>query len=188
MNYGKSSKSYLFKYIIGLIVVLFVIVTNIIAKTDKYDCKISFLPDDKLLKPLLSDIENAKKSIYMAIYMFKTDDHKFNLSTLIEEALYDALKKGVKVYIIFDKGKGDDITTDFNEDTADELKRKGAIVQFDTPQKRLHAKITVIDEKIVYIGSHNYTHSAFKYNNEATVRVESEQLAKEVINYIKGLR
>lgn len=189
MSYGKLlKKKHLYKSLIGLIVLAFIFVNNIVAQPERFEGKVTFLADDKLLKPMIQDIENAKKNIFIAIYMFKTDDYKFNLSNLIEEALYDALDRGVRVYVVFDKGRKDDITTEFNMDTAEELKRRGAVVRFDSPKRRLHSKLMVIDEKIVYIGSHNYTHSALKYNNETSVRIESADVANEAIKYIKGIQ
>ncbi|WP_188020329.1 phospholipase D-like domain-containing protein [Deferribacter autotrophicus] len=189
MNFYRLSKRKLFLNIaFAVFVVVFFVITNISAKLIKHEGKVTFLPNKEILKPLIKDIEDAKDSIYIAMYMFKTDDYKFNYSTLIEEALFDALKKGVKVYAVFDTGKKNDITTEFNKDTGEELRKKGAVVWYDSPERRLHAKVVVIDNKIIYLGSHNYTHSALKYNYEASVRIESPEMAKEVIRYIRGIR
>ncbi|MGA1846105.1 phospholipase D-like domain-containing protein [Deferribacter abyssi] len=189
MNFYRLSKKKLFLNVsLVVFVAFFFVITNISAKLIKHEGKVTFLPNRKILKSLIKDIEDAKNSIYIAMYMFKTDDYKFNYSTLIEEAIFDALKKGVKVYAVFDIGKNDDITTRFNKDTGEELRKKGAIVWYDSPERKLHAKVVVIDNKIVYLGSHNYTHSAMKYNYETSVRIESSEMAQEVIKYIRGIR
>jgi len=184
---GKNSKRNYVKYLSIILFLAYITITNIYAGSDGYDAKVKFLPDGKLLDSMVEDILKSEKNIYCSIYMFKTTDNIYQKSTLIQEAMFKALENNVKVFIVMDIGKNDDITTEYNKETAEELIEKGATVVFDSPNVRTHTKLMVIDEKIVYIGSHNYTHSALKYNREATARIVSKEFAKEVINYIKSL-
>lgn len=184
---GRKLRKNYFKYISIILFLAYITITNIHAGSDGYDAKVKFLPDSKLLDSMVEDILKSEKNIYCSIYMFKTTDNTYQKSTLIQEAMFKALKNNVKVFIVMDLGKSDEITTEYNKETAEELIEKGATVVFDSPNKRLHTKLMVIDEKIVYIGSHNYTHSALKYNHEATARIVSGDFAKEVINYIKSI-
>jgi len=163
-----------------------VVYSNLTAKTVEYDGKVTFLPDRELLPVIVKDINKAEKEIVLAIYMFKTNDKKHNDSTLIQIAILNALRKGVKVYVLMDIEDKSNFLTKANKDTGRELKKAGAKIVYDKIGKRMHSKTMVIDKKIVYSGSHNYTHSAMKFNGEITLRVVSPELADDVIKYIKS--
>ena len=45
----------------------------------------------------------------------------------------------------------------------------------------------VIDGRYVYIGSHNFTQSALKYNHELSVMIDSPELSAEVTSYLNNL-
>jgi len=45
----------------------------------------------------------------------------------------------------------------------------------------------VIDRRYIYIGSHNLTQSALKYNKELSVLIDSPELAGEMTAYLNGL-
>lgn len=187
MKLGKRLTKRYIKYIFVVFFIIYVSITNIYARPETYDAKVTFLPNEHLLTSMIEDVAGAKDSIYIAIYMFKTTDNRYQESTLLEDSLIMALKNGVKVFVVMDFGKDDDITTEINKETADELLKAGAKVVFDSKSVRTHAKLMVVDKEITYIGSHNYTHSAFKYNNETSVRIVSKGLAQDAIRYIKGL-
>jgi len=187
MRRGRKSKKFYFKLLFAAAFAVYISITNIYATPKSYDAKVTFLPDRELLDIMTKDILDAKTDIFIAIYMFKTTDNSFQMSAILEDAIFKALKKGVKVFVVMDIGKGDDITTEINKETGEELRKAGAKVIYDSKDVRTHSKIMVIDGKITYVGSHNYTHSAFKYNHESTVRIESEGVAKESIKYIKSL-
>ena len=184
---GKRSTKVYFRYIGILLIAVYFTVTNLSAKTKSYEAKATFLKNEEVLNSMVEDVLGAKRSIFIAIYMFKTDDSTYQKSTLLQEAIFKALKNGVKVFVLMDIGKDGDITTEMNEETGEELRKKGATVVFDSKDTKTHAKLMVIDEKITYVGSHNYTHSAFNYNNETTARIESGGFALEAIKYIKEI-
>jgi phosphatidylserine/phosphatidylglycerophosphate/cardiolipin synthase-like enzyme len=45
----------------------------------------------------------------------------------------------------------------------------------------------VIDQRLIFLGSHNLTQSALKYNNEISVLLEGRDLALNARNYILGI-
>lgn len=185
--FGKISIRFYSKYALIFLAIVYFATANLIARTKSYDARAMFLKNSEVLDNMISDVLNAKKNIYIAIYMFKTSDDTYQKSTLLQEAIFTALKNNVKVFVLMDMGKGSDITTEINEETGRELREKGAVVVFDSKETKTHAKLMVIDEKITYIGSHNYTHSAFHYNNETSARIESEGFASEAVKYIKSI-
>jgi phosphatidylserine/phosphatidylglycerophosphate/cardiolipin synthase-like enzyme len=46
----------------------------------------------------------------------------------------------------------------------------------------------VIDSRFVFIGSHNFSDSALGRNNEASVMVDSPEMAGKAASFIKGIR
>ncbi|MCX8084104.1 MAG: phospholipase D-like domain-containing protein [Calditerrivibrio sp.] len=162
---------------------LFIIVFWFASYYKEHD--IAFLPDETLIRSMVSDVEFSKMSIYIAIYFFKTDNDGY--AKELKTALLRAADRGVRVYIVLDVAEND-ITTDANLVTAKELNHNNIVVKVDSPFRKLHSKIMVIDEEVVYLGSHNYTNSAFSKNNESTLRIKSKKIAKECINYIKGIK
>lgn len=54
---------------------------------------------------------------------------------------------------------------------------KGCKVRLRHLYKLYHPKVIVIDDKIVVIGSHNYSYTAFAANREISMIVNSTELA-----------
>ncbi|HQB31212.1 MAG TPA: phospholipase D-like domain-containing protein, partial [Syntrophales bacterium] len=67
------------------------------------------------------------------------------------------------------------------------LRKAGIVPVFDTTERTMHAKIAVIDRRHVFLGSHNFTQSALKYNHEVSLRVDSPALAEELLRYIRSI-
>ena len=61
-------------------------------------------------------------------------------------------------------------------------------VLFDNESKKLHAKICLIDDNIIYTGSHNFTYSAMARNSESSVKIVSSTEAEKVKNYFKKIQ
>lgn len=51
----------------------------------------------------------------------------------------------------------------------------------------IHSKIYVIDDRIAYIGSVNFTHRAFFYNYEVMTKVTSSKAVEDISNEVKRL-
>lgn len=167
----------------------FLVYSNIKAQITEHETKTAVLTDKELLPVLVHDIAQAKESIYIAIYMFKTDDKRKTDTDMIKDALFSAAKRGVKIYAVMDDTDDKkDFVSKANRDTGEELKKAGIKVVYDDKKVRLHAKITVIDDKITFIGSHNYTVSALNYNREITARIASDGAAAETIDFIKSIK
>lgn len=146
------------------------------------------MQDGKLITELAKDINSAEDSIYLAVYMFKNYNYTKNGAGLIKSSLIKAAKRGIKVHVAMDfSGDGGFLDRE-NKKTGKELSKHNIIVVYDSPDIRMHSKCAVIDEKISYIGSHNYTNSALKYNRELTVRIASPEVAKETIEHIKTIK
>lgn len=107
---------------------------------------------------------------------------------MISETLVRAAKRGVNVYLVLEQAsRKKDLSTKVNTKSAKYFKKHNIHIRFDSKKTKLHSKAIVIDD-IVYIGSHNFTRSAMEFNHEASIRIESADLAKDVIQYIENIK
>lgn len=51
----------------------------------------------------------------------------------------------------------------------------------------IHSKVYVIDDRIAYLGSVNYTHKAFKYNYETITKVTSQKAVEDISKEVDRL-
>lgn len=61
-------------------------------------------------------------------------------------------------------------------------------VHFPNAGKLLHAKSMLIDQKILYVGSGNFTHSAAHNNWECFIRTDSQSAIADYLLFIQQLK
>ncbi|KUG21450.1 phospholipase d/transphosphatidylase [hydrocarbon metagenome] len=143
------------------------------------------LTNEEYLPTLLKCIDEAKSEIFMSIFSFKAGAHKNNYPDRIAGHLARAVKRGVKVVVVLEKTDKKSNKLDIqNRRTAKLLEEKGINVYFDSPRQTTHTKLVVIDRHLILLGSHNFTQSALKYNNEISILLDSPDMAEEARNYI----
>lgn len=151
--------------------------------------RLTLLGNESFYLNLIASIKKAEKSIDISMFLFKTSKYASNRANILLEALASASERGVKVSLLLEKSaKKKDNVTFVNKKSALKLLERGVNVLFDGVGSLTHTKTVVIDGKISFIGSHNFTHSALKYNNELSLRVDSEQFGEKVLKYIEGLK
>lgn len=153
-----------------------------------YQGKVTLLQDHKYYAALLSGIRKAKEAITGCFFIFKVSEKRNDLPMGIIRELIAAHKRGVTVFIELEQassGKGN--IYEQNRKAAALLAEAGIKVRFDAPKTTTHVKAMVIDNRYVYIGSHNLTQSALKYNNELSIMVDSPELAEEITTYLQNL-
>lgn len=110
----------------------------------------------------------------------------------LNDSLYDALayinRQGVEVKLILDQSDWNPSVTRKNVQVAKHLHELGITeVYFDPPDVTTHCKVVIIDGKIVFVGSHNWTYYALQRNNEATVMIVSREVATMFEQYFDQL-
>ncbi len=149
---------------------------------------IELLKDREYFETLLGTIKGAKSEIVMAFFLFKTNGYKSNYPDILLNYLIKAAKRGVRIRVLLERGKGVTSQVDKNNrETALRLREGGIDVSFDTPRTTTHTKVVVIDRRYTFLGSHNLTSSALKYNHELSLLVDSPELAMEILKYINNL-
>ena|GEM_PF-394375 len=123
---------------------------------------------------IVEDIQNAKDTIYLAMYDFTNDK--------IKDALIDAKDRGVEIQIITDDLKVDD-------DDYQDLQAEGILILDDNRSDALmHNKFIVIDSGVVWSGSANYTYYSFYRNSENLVKIEDSRVADAYIEQFEELK
>ncbi len=149
---------------------------------------VTLLRNQEYGEAFLNGIRGARRSIVCAFFLFKTSASAKNRPRQIAEELIRARKRGVQVtvYLEQDRNSRDSLNED-NHATADFLHRGGVKVYFDSPATTTHTKVAVIDDRYVFLGSHNLSQSALLHNNELSVLIDSPEMARETLAYLDGL-
>jgi len=171
---------------LSLIIILIFVSTSIFSKN------IEVLLNKDYTYKVLKYLKNAKKEVIISSFMWCCHPEKYgSLPCKILDEIIHLVEKGVKVTIILEK----DIKSESSCNKVIPLifqktllrKYKNLKIYFDDPFKRSHQKIILIDKNIVFIGSHNITQSALKYNNEVSVLIKSKKVYKKLKDYLANV-
>jgi phosphatidylserine/phosphatidylglycerophosphate/cardiolipin synthase-like enzyme len=148
-------------------------------------CPAILLTNEDYFPALLEAIDEAQSEIFMSIFSFKAGAYKNSYPDRIMGHLAKAVKRGVTVIVILENTKNpyDELNIQ-NRQTGKLLAEKGIKVYYDDPKTTTHTKLIVIDQKLVFLGSHNLTQSALKYNNEISILLKRPDLAKRSRDYM----
>ncbi|MEA2014373.1 MAG: phospholipase D-like domain-containing protein [Thermodesulfobacteriota bacterium] len=147
------------------------------------------IEDREYFPAFMKAIHNATDEIVMSFFLFKTKGYTGGYTDRVLAGLVRAVKRGVKVKIILERGAEprDSMVNASNKETAARLAKKGIDVHFDSPNVTTHTKVVVVDRRYIFLGSHNLTNSALKYNHELSVFIDSPSMATETLRYINSL-
>lgn len=187
-----TGKKLIAAYIVFLLLVIFLLSAGaggknaIVGSVNQGSgCPVVVLKNNDFLPVLLKAIDEARDEIFISIFSFRAGVHKRSYPDRILAHLGRAVKRGVDVKVVLEiTGKTSDELSAQNRKTKKLLEEQGVVVYLDSPKKTTHTKLIVIDQRLVILGSHNWTQSALKYNNEISLLVESQELAREARDYI----
>jgi phosphatidylserine/phosphatidylglycerophosphate/cardiolipin synthase-like enzyme len=153
--------------------------------SDQSACPVILLTNEDYFPALLKAIDEAQSEIFMSIFSFKAGVHKKSYPDIVLAHLTQAVKRGIKVIVILENTGGYDYKLDAENQQTKHLLEEGNVkVYFDSPRQTTHTKLIVIDERLVFLGSHNLTQAALKYNNEISILLDRPDLAKRARNYM----
>ena len=147
---------------------------------------IVLLPDEDYYRWVRNMIAVANESIHVAVFSIKYDPKESvgnDPVNYLLAKLVDAKRRGLDVKVIVD-----DYTYEKYRDTINYLKREGVQVRLDPSRSTtMHVKLVIVDSKWLFVGSHNWTESALKYNREYSVLIGSETYASKAEDYFENL-
>jgi phosphatidylserine/phosphatidylglycerophosphate/cardiolipin synthase-like enzyme len=122
-----------------------------------------FSPEKKCADYIIKEIGRSQKEIFAAVYAFTSDD--------IAQALINARKRGVAVQVVVDR----EFDRENERSKASLLQRQGVALRrqagagggrAEKGAGIMHQKFAVIDRRVVFTGSYNWTLAAEKFNHE----------------------
>ena len=125
-------------------------------------------------------IDGARRRVTVVLYVMRLDDDG-PVEHLVQ-ALSTAARRGVEVVVVLDRGR--DWHTGGVDgkhlEPAERLARSGVRVVLDEEERTTHAKVLVVDDRHVVIGSYNWTRSALIANREWSLQIEDEHIAAQI--------
>jgi len=122
-------------------------------------------------------LDEAKKSIKIVVYDWRwypqapgQPVQKFN------QAIVQARRRGVEVRAVTN-----------TQEIVDILKREKCKAKRIVTPRLIHAKMMIIDDNVLIIGSHNYTQNAFTLNYEISVVIRGRQHFERLIEFFNNL-
>ncbi len=131
--------------------------------------QLCFTPGGECTDRIVEEIHNAKSEIFVQAYSFT--------SKPIAQALVDAHKKGIKVWVILDKSQRSAKYT-----SATFLANMQIPTFVDTRHAIAHNKIIIIDKTTTITGSFNFTKAAQERNAENLLIIRSREIAKTYLD------
>ncbi|KAG0245539.1 hypothetical protein B0O80DRAFT_430848 [Mortierella sp. GBAus27b] len=126
-----------------------------------------FFPSEQSFHKLVKTLDDSKKSLDICVYTI-TDDQ-------LAKAIIRAHERGVKVRIISDNDKANDLGSDVNR-----LRDDNHIgVRLDHSPSYMHHKFAVVDDALVINGSYNWTKGARFDNRENLTLTNSPKAIQE---------
>lgn len=136
--------------------------------------EVFFSPQDNCAREIFSRIDDAKSSVYIAMYFFT--------SRPIAQALMRAKGRGVDVKVCLDKEQ-----PSYEYSKSEYLHNKGINMRLIGGSGIMHHKFCVIDEHIVITGSYNWTARADLENDESLLVINSREIAKKFLEEFNQL-
>lgn len=130
------------------------------------EIRVFFSPEGGAVEEIIKQIDNAQSYIDIAMYSFTYEP--------IAEAIIRAKNRGVKIRILMDKVQSQGKYSKYEFFLDNEI----AIIQ-DRRAGIMHNKIAVIDGKVLFTGSYNWTKSAEESNQENLLEfIDEEEIIK----------
>lgn len=136
--------------------------------------RVLFSPGTEIGDTLKDLLKNAKRSVKLCVFSI-TDDRLVN-------EIINCHRRGVEVEIITDDQKIFDRGSEIQG-----MKSKGIDVKIDHSQYHMHNKFGVIDERIVFTGSFNWTYTASKHNQENLLVTTNHSIVEQFYEEFKRL-
>lgn len=183
--FGLRKRSYSKQILFLLLILLFVFLIFSLIQPSPQLCvekeNVFILTDDNYFPYALSSLVSANKSIHMVMYSLNYyPDHPDSKVNMLIDQLALAVERGVDVRIVVDEYATE-------KPVLTMLKNKGINIKYDSKNKTTHAKLIIIDENIIIIGSTNWSYYALEKNHETSLLIKSQNLAKEMERYFEKI-
>ena len=130
------------------------------------ETKVYFSPNGGCTDAIVREINGAQKTVDVMMYSFT--------SRPIVRAMEKAKERGVAIRVLLDKGQE---TQKYAKGRY--FTNKGIAVKYDTGSGLMHNKVGIIDGKVLFTGSFNWTAQAEARNAENLLVIDDPVLIKK---------
>ena len=146
------------------------------------------LPGQAYLGVLIDSISKAKSSIDVIQYQWNFYIGQPNSQIqAINRAVLSKADSGIKIRALLNKEGREQHLMIINMKAAKYLSESGILVKFGMTFPITHAKMWIIDDDVVILGSHNLSNRSVTVNNEASILIRSREVAMEFRRYFNIL-
>ncbi len=141
------------------------------------------------LPKIMELISGAETSIKIIMYnMTWYSKYPDSASNKIINKLCQAAKRKIEITVILnqDRFKDGKIANE-NSEAGEILKKSGVNVLYDPVDQITHAKLIIVDDRIVVIGSFNWSYYSIEKNNEVAVVIDSKEIARQYVKYFTNI-
>ncbi len=150
--------------------------------------RVTPLPDRDYHPAVLRELLRAEKSVYLAMFLVAPDPPRGPVIQLLD-SLIAAKKRGAEVKVaLHHPGKIDDSVFAHNRETIAYLKEGGVEAYFADPKTRIHDKFLLIDDRVLFLGNHNWTNEALTIHRELSLLVVSEPPDPAFVRHFAAIR
>ncbi|UCF10623.1 MAG: hypothetical protein JSW65_02820 [Candidatus Bipolaricaulota bacterium] len=126
-------------------------------------------------------IEHAASSIDLLLASGRLE------SVSLWDALIAAGDRGVKVRLLIDASEWAPSITSGNTAVVEALRANGIDARFDDPEVTTHAKLAIVDRRIVVVGSANWNRYALTEHRQAGLLIEDPAVAAPFVAFFERL-
>ena len=120
--------------------------------------QVKYLKDEEYLPVLLRLIQTAKQSLIGTVYVFSEQKSDAPCQEQVVNALVQAARRGVYVYLVLHTPDAStDRLNDDHSNWAERLRKEGLDIRLAHPTIPMHAKLIVVDQSKILLGSHNWS-------------------------------
>ncbi|HOC02967.1 MAG: Phospholipase D precursor [candidate division TA06 bacterium ADurb.Bin131] len=140
------------------------------------------------LPKIVELISNAETSIKIVMYnVVWYSKYPDSASNRIINKLCEAAKRKVNVTVILNQDKFGNKITNESKEAGEILRKSGVNVLYDSLDQTTHAKLMIVDDRFVVIGSFNWSYYSIEKNNEVAVVIDSKEIAQQYLKYFASI-
>ena len=128
--------------------------------------QVYFSPGTEILESISDLLKEARQTLDICVFTI-TDER-------LAGDLIECLDRGIKIRLITDDEKIYDHGSAIND-----LKSGGIPIKIDHSQYHMHHKFGIIDSRIIFTGSFNWTYTASKHNQENLLVTSNYEIVKQ---------
>lgn len=145
------------------------------------------LTDQAYYYSIRADLQRSNKSILVVMHSMIYDPYHDppNWANDLIEELINAKRRGVNVRVVIEYRTYSGFLDD-NLWAHNYLFSNGVSVKLDDEPDNDHLKLVMIDDKIIYIGSHDWNDPSLFSDHEISVKIVSEKLSQMLREYVEA--